>query len=251
MLDPALRATFEACLDAARRGDAPALAACFSEEVEGQESLSGVTHGAQAFAEALAALRTRIPDLELTPLRTYGEGPELALRLRLSARKGEAEGVWAFRFDGAARITRLVALFEPARLLNVPASSLSKGQEERVIDYFRTYNADEEDAHMSLASPELIYFGAVSRMTAQGLETARGVFRSARTRMGLKRFDPMKVYGAGPYAAVLVRIYGSKPGGPTEEGIWVFRFDAEDRFDRVSILWNPGSFLSWPVKPEA
>ncbi|HTL98496.1 MAG TPA: nuclear transport factor 2 family protein [Holophagaceae bacterium] len=251
MLDPALRATFEACLDAARRGDAPALAACFQEDAEGLESLSGEARGAQALAEAVAALKARIPDLELTPLRTYGEGPELAVRLRLSGRGREAEGVWAFRFDGEGRITRLVALFEPARLLSVSASSLSKRQEERIIDYFRTYNSDEEDAHMSLASPKLVYFGAVSRMTAEGIETARGVFRSARTRMGLKRFDPMKVFGSGPYAAVLVRIYGSQAGGPTEEGIWVLRFDAEDRFDRVSILWNPGSFLSWPMKPGA
>ena len=214
MLDPALRASFEACLDATRRGDASALEGFFREDAEGFDSLGGAAHGARLVAQAFAGLKPRIPGLQLAPLRTYGEGPELVVRLRLSSGSRETEGIWAFRFDGGGRIERLVALYEPARLLDVPESALTRSQEDQVVAYFRTYNDDDEDGHMRLISPDLIYFGAVSRMTAEGIGTARGIFRSARDRMGLARFDPMKVFGAGPYAAVLVRIHGSQPGGP-------------------------------------
>ena len=245
MLDPALRAAFEACLDALRRGDAGALQACFREDSSGFDSLGGAASGASALAGRFAQWPARLPGLSLSPLRTYGEGPELAAQVRLAAGGREADGVLAFRFDAQARLERLVALWEPAELLGLPKSKLRKGEEAAILEYFRTYNADEEDRHMGLISPELIYFGAVSRMTAEGLGTARGIFRSAKDRMGLKRFEPIRTYGAGPYAAVLVRIHGARAGGPTEEGIWLFRFDARGLFDRVSILWNPGAFLAW------
>jgi len=244
MLDPALRTTFEACLDALRGGDRAALEACLERDAETFDPLEG---GVRAGA---ASLKGRLPDLELVPLRTYGEGPELAARVRLSGGGRETEGVLAFRFNPEGRVTRLILFFDPSRLLSVNGWSLERRRAAQVIDYFRTYNADEEDAHMALLSPSVVYFGAVSRMTAQGIETARGVFRSAHARMGLKRFDPVRVLHAGPHAAVFVRIHGSGPGGPMEEGLWIFRFDGEDRFERVSVLWNPGSFLSWPPRHE-
>ena len=249
MLDPSLRATFEACLDALRRGDGAALEGCFREDAEGSDSLGGEARGATAAAGNLARWAERMPGLEVAPLRTYGEGPELAARVRLAFQGREAEGALAFRFDAAAKIERLVALFEPAPLMGVPHTDLSKAHEDAVIEYFRSYNSDEEDRHMTLLSPDLIYFGSVSRMTAEGIGTARGIFRSARDRMGLKRFDPIRTFGGGPWTAVLVRIHGAKAGGPTEEGLWLFRFDAQARFDRVSILWNPGAFLAWPARP--
>lgn len=242
MLDPALRTTFEACLDALRGGDRAALEACLEPDAETFDPLEGASRA------GAAALKARLPDLGLAPLRTYGEGPELAARVRLSGGGREAEGVLAFRFSPEGRVTRLIAFFDPSRLLPAPGMVLEHQREARVIDYFRTYNAEEEDAHMELLSPSVVYFGAVSRMTAEGIGTARGVFRSAHTRMGLKRFDPVRVLSAGPHAAVLVRIHGARPAGPTEEGLWIFRFDAQDRFDRVSVLWNPGSFLSWPPR---
>ena len=248
MLDPELRATFEACLDALRRGDGAALEAHCRPDAEGFDSLGGSVSGATAVAGLFAGWPGRRSSLELEPLRSYGEGPELAARVRLVAGGREAEGILAFRFDDAGKVERLVALYDPDRLLDQPGAELSRPQEHAVIEYFRTYNADDEDRHMSLISPSLVYFGAVSRMTAEGIGTARGIFRSARDRMGLKRFDPIRTFGPGPYAAVQVRIHGSKPG-VTEEGVWLFRFDAQDRFDRVSILWNPGAFLAWSPKP--
>lgn len=246
MMDPAIQATFEACLDAVRRGDAAGFAARFTPEAEGFCSLAGAVAGAGAFGGALEAARQRLPDLEVAPVRTYGEGPELAARLRLGAGGRDGEGVWAFRFDPAGRIERLVCLWDPAELLPAEPATLPPAAAEAVAGYFRTYNAGDEDAHMALLSPELVYFGAVSRMTAEGLETARGIFRSARTRMGLKRFEALRIFGTGPHLAVRVAIHGEGPAGPTEEGIWAFRLDARGRFDRVSILWNPGTFLTWP-----
>lgn len=246
MIDPALQATFEASLEAVRRGDAAGFQAGFTAEAEGFCSLAGAVAGAGGFGAALSGFRRRLPELEVTPVRTYGEGPELAARLRLGAGGRVAEAVWAFRFDPAGRIERLACLWDPAELLPSDPAVLPAAAAEAVAAYFRTYNAGDEDAHMALLSPELVYFGSVSRMTAEGIETARGVFRSARSRMGLKRFEALRTFGAGPHLAVRVAIHGEGPAGPTEEGIWVFRLDAQGRFDRVSILWNPGMFLAWP-----
>lgn len=245
MLDAAIQATFETCLDAVRRGDEAAMRNCFREDAEGYTTLGGELRGPESFAGALRAIHGRLPGFRMEPLRTYGEGPEMVARMRLLANGKEAEGLFAFRFDPEGRIARLIVLWEPSELLEVEPSRLGPALQAAVAAYFRTYNDDDEGAHMALVSPDLVYFGAVSRITAEGLETARGIFRTAHDRMGLKRFDPMRVFGTGPHVAVLARIHGAGAGGPTEEGIWVFRFDAKNRFDRVSVLWNPGTFLTW------
>lgn len=247
MLDPALRAAYETCLDAVRLGDRTALAACLGPEAEGFDPLSGQRVGAADVASSFAAFAEALPGLEIEPLRTYGEGPELAARARLRAGGREAEGILAFRFDPSNRITRLFALFDPARITGAPEAALDHGREGRIVEYFRTYNADDEDAHIALMSPDMVYFGSVSRMTVEGLGTARGVFQSAHSRMGLKRFDPIRLFPGGDHAAALVKVHSARAGGQTEEGIWLFRFDAGHRFDRVSILWNPGAFLTWPA----
>jgi ketosteroid isomerase-like protein len=248
MLDPLIQATFQACLDAVRRGDETAFENCFREDAEGFTSLVGELRGPAAFAAALKALHGRLSGFRMEPVRTYGEGPEMAVRMRLLSEVKETEGVFAFRFDPEGRIARLIVLWEPSELLDTAPGRLNPALGAAVEAYFRTYNDDDEAAHMALVSPDLVYFGAVSRMTAEGLETARGIFRTAHDRMGLKRFDPMRVFGTGPHVAVLVRIHGVGAGGPMEEGIWIFRFDARNRFDRVSVLWNPGTFLTWNHK---
>lgn len=248
MLDPALSDAFEACLDALRRGDRASLEAGLAPEAEGYSPLHGALEGAGAVGASLARLTELAPGLEIAPVRTFGEGPELAARARFRAGGREAEGILAFRFDPGNRITRLLVLFDPARLAGGPEAILDHRREARLVEYFRSYNADEEDAHMALISPDLVYFGSVSRMTAEGLDTARGVFQSAHARMGLKRFDPLRLYAGGDHAAALVQVHGSRADA-TEEGVWVFRFDAQDRINRVSILWNPGVLLAWPSKP--
>ncbi len=245
MMDPGIRTTFEACLAAVRNGDAAAFHNAFSGEAEGYSSLAGELKSAAAFRAALMGLNGRMPGVAIAPVRTYGEGPEMAARMRLSAKGRESEGIFAFRFDANCRIARLIALWDPASLLGGPSPRLPKAAEAAVQAYFRTYNDDDEDAHMALISPELVYFGAVSRMTAEGIETARGIFRTAHERMGLKRFEPTRIFHGGPHLAVLARIHGIGAGGPTEEGVWVFRLDDQGRFDRVSVLWNPGTFLTW------
>jgi ketosteroid isomerase-like protein len=245
MLDPTIQSTFETCLDAARRGDEAAFMGCFRPDAEGCATLAGELRGPAAFCAALSSLHERLPGLRLEPMRLYGEGPEMAARMRFRVDGKEAEGVFAFRFDPEGRIGRLIALWEPADLLDVDPAPLEPASQAAVEGYFRTYNADDEDAHMALVSPELVYFGAVSRMTVEGIETARGIFRSAHTRMGLKRFDPLRVFGTDRHLTVLVRIHGAGASGPMEEGIWVFRLDERRRFDRVSVLWNPGTFLTW------
>ncbi len=245
MMDPGIRTTFEACLAAVRDGDGHAFQACFREDAEGFSSLAGDLKSPAAFRAALMGLNGRMPGVTIAPIRTYGEGPEMAARMRLSAKGRESEGIFAFRFDSECRIARLIALWDTASLLGGAPPRLPKAADAAVQAYFRTYNEDDEDAHMALISPDLVYFGAVSRMTAEGLETARGIFRTAHERMGLKRFDPTRVFHAGPHLAVLARIHGLGAGGPTEEGVWVFRMDGEGRFDRVSVLWNPGTFLTW------
>jgi ketosteroid isomerase-like protein len=250
MLDPALSAAFEICLDALRRGDRAALEASLAPEAEGYSPLHGPLEGARPVGASLARLMALAPGLEIAPVRTFGEGPELAARAHFRAAGRETDGILAFRFDPSNRITRLLVLFDPARVTEGPEAILDHRREARLVAYFRTYNADDEDGHMALISPDLVYFGSVSRMTAEGLDTARGIFQSAHARMGLKRFDPLRLYAGGDHAAALVQVHGSRPGGPTEEGVWVFRFDAEDRINRVSVLWNPGALLAWPsAKP--
>lgn len=245
MLDPAIRTTFEACLAAVRNGEGAAFQACFRGDADGYSSLAGELNSPAAFRAALMGLNGRVIGVRIEATRTYGEGPEMAARMRLSANGRESEGIFAFRFDPEGRIARLIALWEPATLLGVAQAPLPPGTEDSVQTYFRTYNDDDEDAHMALLSPRLVYFGSVSRMTVEGIETARGIFRSARERMGLKRFEPIRIFHAGPHLAVLARIHGLGAGGPTEEGVWIFRVDGEGRFDRVSVLWNPGTFLTW------
>lgn len=248
MLDPAIQTTFDASLAAVRQGDAAAFERCFSAGAEGYGREAGGLQGPSAFGAALKALHARLPGLRIELLRTYGEGPEMAARMRLLAEGLDAEGLFAFRFDPDGRIGRLIALWEPLDRLDQGLALLGPGERAAVESYFRTYNEDDEAAHMALVSPDLVYFGAVSRITAEGLETARGIFRTAHDRMGLKRLDPLRVFGAGPHLAVLARIHGAGAGGPTEEGVWVFRLDARHRFDRVSVLWNPGTFLTWNHK---
>ena len=245
MLDPAIQATFESCLEAVRKGDLATFESCFQDGAEGYTSLAGELRGPRAFREALRSLNERLPGLRLEPVRTYGEGPEMVARMRLLQGGKEAEGIFAFRFGPDGRIERLVVVWEPANLLDVAPGRLDPAVKRVVETYFRTYNEDDEEAHMALASPSLVYFGAVSRITAEGLATARGIFRGAHDRMGLKRLDIIRIIGTAPHLAVLVRIHGKGPGGPTEEGVWVFRLDGDNRFDRVSVLWNPGTFLTW------
>jgi len=248
MLDPAAQATFEACLGAVRRSDATAFEACFSEGAEGFATLAGELRGPSGFGAALQALNARLPGVRMEPLRTYGEGPEMAARMRLFAGGKDAEGIFAFRFAPDGRITRLIVLWETANLLASGGGELDPATRALAEDLFRTYNEDDEAAHMALLSPDLVYFGAVSRMTAEGIETARGIFRTAHDRMGLKRFDLLRIFGTGQHLAALVRIHGEGAGGPTEEGVWILRLDAQRRFDRVSVLWNPGTFLTWNHK---
>lgn len=250
MMDPALSATYQACLDALSRGDRSALAALFSEDVEAYGPLSGPKAGRDEAAEAFARLAHGASRVEVAPVRTYGEGPELAAKAVFRADGRETEGILALRFDAGGLITRLILFFDAARIGFPADAALDHRREERITAYFRTYNADDEEAHMALISPDLVYFGSVSRMTVEGLETARGVFQSAHARMGLKRFDPLRLFVGGDHVAALVQVHGARAGGPSEEGVWVFRFDALDRLDRVSVLWNPGPLLAWPtIKP--
>lgn len=169
----------------------------------------------------------------------------MAARMRLSAQGRECEGIFAFRFDPSGQISRLIALWDPAELVGGAKPALPKAVQATVQAYFRTYNDDDEIAHMALIARELVYFGAVSRMTVEGIDSARGIFRTAHERMGLKRFDPLRTFHTGCHVAVLVRIHGIGPGGPTEEGAWIFRMNEAGLLDRVSVLWNPGTFLTW------
>lgn len=245
MMDPAIRATFDACLAAVRNGDGAAFQDCFREDAKGFSSLAGELKSPAAFRAALMGLNGRVPEVALEPVRTYGEGPEMAARMRIASRGREGEGVFGFRFDASGRIERLIALWDPAQVLGGTPARLSSTVEASVQAYFRTYNDDDEDAHMALISPQLVYFGSVSRMTVEGIETARGIFRSAHDRMGLKRFEPTRIFHTGPHLAAVARIHGPGAGGPTEEGVWMFRLDDQGRFDHVSVLWNPGTFLTW------
>ncbi len=245
MLDAALQTTFETFLGAARWGDVAAFESCFSSRAEGYTSLAGAIQGPHAFGAALKGLNAQLPGVQIEPVRVYGEGPELAARMRFITEGKEAEALFAFRFDADGHIARFIALWDPSDLLSITPVQLDAATGAAVEAYFRTYNENDEEAHMALASPRLTYFGSVSRMTAEGLETARGIFRSAHDRMGLVRLDPIRIFGTGPHLAVLVRIHGVGAGGPMEEGVWVFHMEPQRRFDRVSVLWNPGTFLTW------
>lgn len=245
MLDPAIRSTLETCLGALRQGDEAAFVGCFQESAEGYTPTLGEFQGPQGAAQALSEMHARLPGLRLELLRSYGDGPEMAVRASLLSGGLEAEGLFAFRFDREGRIIRFIAFWEPVDRLDLGAAHLGPAERTAVEYYFSTYNEDDEAAHFDLISPDLVYFGAVSRMTAEGLETARGIFRSARDRMGLKRLEPLCVFGRGPHLAVLARMEGSGAGGPRDEGVWIFRLNAQHRFDRVSVLWNPGTFLTW------
>ena len=244
MLDPAIHSAFNACLDAIRKGDAQAVAACFTEDAEINGSLMGPPRGAAGFAEAASKWLDQLPGLRLEPLRTYGEGPELAAKMRLTWKDRVAESIWAFRFELSGKATRLTTLWEPADILGGSPALLRPTLEAQVVAYYKTYNEDDEEAHVKLLSRDILYFGSVSRLTAEGVDTARGIFKSAHARMGLKHFDLERIYGTGPHLAAQVRMHGTNPGHAPEEGVWVFRVDEQDRFDRVSILWNPGSFLT-------
>lgn len=239
MLDHSLQSALDSLLAAYRSGTPSA-----ARFAPGAEVVDSCVDSALP-AHLPGLLRAKLPGLRVELKRTYGEGPELGALLQFSSGERAVEAAWGLRIDGQGRLERFLSLWDPAELLGHGKGGQDPAVKAAVVAYFRTYNDNEEDTHIELLSPKMVYFGSVSRMTGEGRPTGRGVFRGARDHMGLKRLEPLRVFGAGPDLAVRVRVTGAS--GRLEEALWLLRLDSQGLFDRVSVLWNPSaSFLRRP-----
>ncbi|HJU84518.1 MAG TPA: nuclear transport factor 2 family protein [Holophagaceae bacterium] len=238
MLDPGINVALQAFLQACETGDESPLAPHLASEVDSFDGWTGRRHRSpSSLGLVMRRWRERLPGLRCSLAATYGEGPEIVARVELGSPVGDIPSLWAFRFNGAGRVERLGLYLDQG-----PA--LEPGCVATLEAYARTFNEDQEDAHMALLSPEVLYFGSVSRMTAVGIPTARGVFRGAREVMGVHRFDLQRVFGRGRDAAVLIRLVRERPVPNEAEGVLVFRFGPAAEVEQISILWNPAGFLA-------
>ncbi len=260
MLDSHLQATIDTYFRAVSCGDEETFAACLAPEVLFSGSLSAVQgRGHDALRGAYRTLRSHYPDLRQEPYQTFGVGPEVAVLVDLyfdeNSRAGHG-GIWLFHFDSKGRVERLTELWDAQPMLLQghrfqAAADLAPAQVEAQIlavlkAYFQTFNAGDEEAHMALFSPEVAYYGSVSRIASAGTATVRGIFRSARDTVGIRRLIPLQVLGRRDQLAVLLTMDKEDAAGSTDQGVWVFRFDDRDRIDGLSVLWNPGAFVGRP-----
>lgn len=116
--------------------------------------------------------------------------------------------------------------------------------------YFRTYNTDEEAAHQALWAPEMAFFGSLIRAEVQGPGSTKGVFKAVRDGMGMRRLHPLRWFGDTPQVAVLSTFQGVR-GHPSQEGVLLFKFDAQGLIERLAAHWDPGTFLKGKERPEA
>jgi hypothetical protein len=231
-LDPRLQASLDAYLRACEWAEEDP-SRWLSPDLHAFDGHTGHSHiGAGAHLSLLRARLEERPGLQAQVLRRFGGGPELALLMDV----GGEEQLWAFRFDDEGRVEHISILREGG------PGTLAAGCATVVDGYFRTYNEDDEEGHMALLSPDLLYFGSVSRITSVGLPTARGVFRGARESMGIHRLRTGRWFGRDHDAAVLVKLAKEDPVAPEADGAWIFHFDAAPRVDRLSLLWNPEGF---------
>ncbi len=265
MPDPRIQTTIEAYFCAVSEGDEEAFAACLRPDILFFGSMGGTQlRGIDPLRGAFRALRERFPSLSQRAARTFGEGPEIAVLVDLSFGMDPGmQGLWIFRFDAEARVERLSALWDPQRVqlrkarwdldpeVDFTTGSMDPALQSVMDNYFETFNQGDEGRHVSLYSPEVAYFGSVSRMTAAGIATMRGVFRGARESFGIRRLTPTHYFGRRQEVAVLVKIAGAGAGGPETpetEGVWGFRFDDHLRIERMSVLWNASDFLRRPPR---
>ncbi|HJW09642.1 MAG TPA: hypothetical protein VJ483_08420 [Holophagaceae bacterium] len=237
MLDPRLRDSIEAYLRACEWAESEDLQRLLAPDVQTFDGHRGRWHeGIAAHQAALRAQAEERPGLQFRLLHTYGQGPEVVAKVSL----GPEEGLWAFRFREDGLLERITALHESK------GKDLAPGCDEAIEAYFRTYNEDREDEHMALLNPDLVYFGSVSRLTAVGLPTARGIFRGARDIMGVHRIRRTRTFGQGRDAGVLIRLAKADPKAEEAEGALIFHFDKHAKVARLSVMWNPEGFLTRP-----
>ncbi len=258
-LDPHLRSVIDAYFGAMNSRNESAFTACLAKEIVFFGSMSGVQiKGIDALRGMFLALGDKFPDLMQNPLRTFGTGPEVAVLVDLAFGEDATQGMWIFRFDPAGRAERISALYDPQpfqikKARGVLHPSLKSEEEDPPLaldpplqaamdQFFETFNAGDEDAHMSLFAPDVVYFGSMSGITSSGVATVRGVFRAAQTSMGVRRLTPLRTFGRRHELAVLLNFRPEDSEGPMAEGVWAFRFDEQALIARISLLWNPAFF---------
>lgn len=259
-LDAKHRSALDAYFDAVNRQDEAALLALLAAEPVYFGSLAGVAlAGRDALVGVLRAVAGRYARFRVTPGPTYGLGPEVAMTGTLSADGYDLPTCWVFRFDASGSLERVSTLFDPEPFLrhrvgadpSGPRPAGADGAEaaaRRVLkDYFETFNSGDEEAHLALFHADVAFHGSMTRLDTGGLATIRGVHRAAKEAMGVRRLELLEAYGRRTELAARVAFAPEGHAGPPIEGIWALRLDAENRIDRISILWNPEA-LARPVR---
>lgn len=118
----------------------------------------------------------------------------------------------------------------------------------RLDTYFRTYNSDDEAAHQALWAPDMAFFGSLIRATVQGPGSTQGVFKGVREGLRMRRMRPLRWFGDAPEVAALASFEGER-GHPAQEGVLIFRFNAEGLISRLAAHWDPGTFLKARERP--
>lgn len=200
------------------------------------------------------AMRESVGLRLITPLETFGDGPELAVLTRFEGEGGHpvTEAVLGFRFDEDHRLSRLAAYWDPGAFLQAKGGGEVAVRErledkdprvQRILGaYFASFNAGDEPAHYRVIHPDLDFFGSLSRVRSQGMASAQGIFRAVRGSLGITHFTPLRHFGDWPELAVLLDM-AHPQRGLSARSLALFRFGEDERIRELSVLWNPLPFL--------
>jgi len=95
---------------------------------------------------------------------------------------------------------------------------------------------------MAHFSPDVVYFGSMSRHIITGVASIRGLFKGGHEIMHIQRLAPLRCYGRSRELAIQLEMRTEK-GQLVSDGVWALRFDDRLRVERISILVNPSEFL--------
>lgn len=253
-LDTRLRSVLDAYFEAVNARDEEGLKVLLSDQPTYFGSLAGVAlAGRDALVGVFRAVAGRYADFRIAQGPTFGLGPEVAMTGTLTADGYVLPTCWVFRFDPAGGLERISTLFDPEPFLRHrvgadPGGARPEGADapdaaaKRVLaDYFETFNAGDEEAHLALFHPDVAFHGSMTRLDTSGLATIRGVHRAAKETMKVKRLDCLETFGRRTELAARVSFAPEGAPGAPLEGVWALRLDARHRIDRISILWNPSA----------
>lgn len=256
-MDPHLKAVMDTYFRTFNEGDEAGNRALLAPTMVYFSSTVRTTiEGLTSFRGVWNAIREGVGIRRIEPLQWFGNAPELGALVSFQGQGGKpsVEAVMVFNLNPQCQITRIGVHWNPGTFLRakefpgepVPSREHLADKDPRVHQaiqtYCQTFDSGDEGTHATLLSPQISLFGSLSAMESSGLASALGIYRSARTSLGLERVIVRRCFGDWPEVSVLMSMVRGD-GKPGADALFVFQFEESALIRRLAILWNPLSFL--------